>query len=88
MIFDNRGASRERVIGLCFVDILIQFLFVIFIAYLLIVDEKNGLEEYAQVGKDFCVKVRKDSPLPCREVLEKIVPPEPKPPAPEERWFD
>ena len=42
MPFDTRGASRERVIGLSFVDILIQFLFVLFIAYLVILEEKNG----------------------------------------------
>ena len=78
MLFDSRGASRERVIGLSFVDILIQFLFVIFIAYLVILDEKKGSEEHAQIGKDFCVKVRKDSPLACREVIDKFVPPGPK----------
>lgn len=93
MPFDTRGASRERVIGLSFVDILIQFLFVLFIAYLVILEEKNGQKDYAELGKDFCNKVEKDSFKPCRQVFDKIPffvkkpPPEPVTPEPtEEPW--
>ena len=72
--------------------ILIQFLFVLFIAYLVILEEKNGQKDHAELGKDFCNKVKKDSFQSCRQVFDEIPsfikdpPPEPVTAEPIEPW--
>ena len=72
-MFDNRAVSRERVIGISFVDILIQAVFLLF-AMLLIgyVDplELLRIREYEEAGKDLCNKLVKDSPKACREYYQ------------------
>ena len=74
-MFDQRRVSQERVIGISFVDILIQAVFVLlvalFVGYVdpsvqIVLEEKS---EYAQIGKDLCNKVNKDSIEACREYL-------------------
>jgi hypothetical protein len=75
-MFDYRRVSQERVIGLSFVDILIQAVFVLlialFVGYLdptirIELEEKSA---YGQVGKDLCHKLNKDSVEACREYTE------------------
>lgn len=72
-MFDTRGVSRERIIGISFVDILIQAVFLLLL--ILIVGYVDPIEilkikEYEAIGKDLCVKINKDSPKACREYVE------------------
>ena len=72
-MLDRRAISRERVIGISFVDILIQGIFVLFV--LLVVgyidpEDLDKIKEYQQVGLDMCVKMKKDSARECREYTE------------------
>lgn len=72
-MFDTRGVSRERIIGISFVDILIQAVFLLLL--ILIVGYVDPVEilkikEYEDIGKDLCVKLDKDSPKACREYVE------------------
>jgi hypothetical protein len=75
-MFDYRRVSQERVIGLSFVDILIQTVFVLlialFVGYLdpsirIELEEKSA---YGQIGRDLCHKLNKDSAEACREYIE------------------
>jgi len=75
-MFDQRRVSQERVIGISFVDILIQAVFVLLVALFVgYVDPevKAKLETdsmYGEVGKDLCHKLNKDSIEACREYVE------------------
>jgi len=75
-MFDQRRVSQERVIGISFVDILIQAVFVLLIALIVgYVDpvvkiEMEAKSEYGQIGKDLCHKLNKDSLQACREYVE------------------
>ena len=72
-MFDTRGVSRERIIGISFVDILIQAVFLLLLILLVgYVDpiESLKIKEYEEIGKDLCVKSKKDSPKACREYLD------------------
>jgi hypothetical protein len=73
-VFDGKNVSRERVIGISFVDILIQAVFVLLLALIVgYVDpvEKLQIKEYEEVGKDLCKKLNKDSVEACREFIQK-----------------
>ena len=73
-MFDTRGVSRERIIGISFVDILIQAVFLLLLILIVgYVDpiESLKIKEYEDIGKDLCVKINKDSPKACREYVEK-----------------
>ncbi len=75
-MFDRKKVSRERVIGISFVDILIQAIFVLMIAFVIgYVDpvRKLQLQEFYEAGKDLCKKNNKDSMLSCREFLKQAV---------------
>ncbi len=76
-MFDNRNAvSRERLIGISFVDILIQAVFLLFIALTVGYQDPVIIErirEYEAFGKDICNKANKDSIKECREVVEPVV---------------
>ncbi len=75
-MFDRKKVSRERVIGISFVDILIQAIFVLMIAFVVgYVDpvQKLQLKEFFEAGKDLCKKRNKDSMLSCREFLKEAV---------------
>ncbi len=75
-MFDRKKVSRERVIGISFVDILIQAIFVLMIAFVIgYVDpvKKLQLKEFYDAGKDLCKKHNKDSMLSCREFLKEAV---------------
>ena len=75
-MFDNRKVSQERVIGISFVDILIQALFVLLVALLVgYMDptERSALVvegAFGGVGKDLCAKLNKDSLEACREYIK------------------
>jgi hypothetical protein len=72
-MFDTRGVSRERIIGISFVDILIQTVFLLLLILIVgYVDpiESLKIKEYEDIGKDLCVKLNKDSPKACREYVE------------------
>lgn len=72
-MFDNKKAvSRERLIGISFVDILIQAVFLLFIALTVGYQDPVVIErikEYAAAGQDLCNKVDKGSIKECVEVL-------------------
>ncbi len=70
--FNQRRISQERVLGVSFIDILIQAVFVLLIALMIgYIDpvERLKIEEYEQAGKDLCNKLNKDSPEACREYI-------------------
>jgi hypothetical protein len=72
-VFDRKKVSRERVIGISFIDILIQTVFVLMLAYVVgFVDpvQKLQLKEFYEAGKDLCKKRNIDSPIACREFLQ------------------
>ena len=72
-MFDTRGVSRERIIGISFVDILIQAVFLLLLILIIgYVDpiESLKIKEYEAIGKDLCEKLKKDSPKACREYVE------------------
>jgi hypothetical protein len=72
-VFDRKAVSRERVIGISFADILIQAVFVLFIAMLIGYidpDELDKIKEYQQAGLDACQKLNKDSPAECRQFVK------------------
>ena len=78
-MFNQKKVSQERVIGISFVDILIQAVFVLLLALMVgYMDpiQKLSLEklsEYGQVGKDLCHKLNKNSVAACREITEIVV---------------
>jgi hypothetical protein len=72
-MLDSRAVSRERIIGISFVDILIQAVFLLLLILIVgYVDpiEILKLKEYEDIGKDLCVKMNKDSPKSCREFID------------------
>ena len=72
-MFDTRGVSRERIIGISFVDILIQAVFLLLLILIVgYVDpiESLKIKEYEDIGKDLCVKINKNSPKACREYMD------------------
>lgn len=76
MITNRKAVSRERLIGISFVDILIQAVFILFLALTVgYTDPVNllNIKEYAEAGKDLCTKINKDSVKECKEVIEKTI---------------
>ena len=83
-MFDKRGVSRERIIGISFVDILIQAVFLLLLILMVgyvdpvqqllyekAVKDKPTMNEFEGIGKDLCIKkFKKDSPIACREFIE------------------
>lgn len=70
--FNQRRISQERVLGVSFIDILIQAVFVLLIALMIgYIDpvDRLRIEQYEQAGKDLCNKLNKDSPEACREYI-------------------
>lgn len=71
-MLNHKAVSRERVIGISFVDVLIQAIFILFV--LLLVgyidpDEMKKIKEHQQLGMDMCHKLNKDSAAECREYV-------------------
>ena len=76
MLKNQKAVSRERLIGISFVDILIQAVFILFLALTVgYTDPMNlfKIKEYEQAGRDLCNKVNKDSVKECREVIDPII---------------
>ncbi len=76
MFNNQKSVSRERLIGISFVDILIQAVFLLFIALTVGYQDPEVIEkirEYEAFGKDICNKVNKSSVKECREVIEPTV---------------
>lgn len=81
-MFDTRAVSRERVIGISFVDILIQAVFLLLLMLMVgYVDpeETESLRattenaEFAGVGKDACEKLEQRSLRPCKQTLTPLL---------------
>lgn len=76
MITNRKAVSRERLIGISFVDILIQAVFILFLALTVGYtdpSEKIKVKEYQDAGVDFCKKMNKSSVKECREVIDQIL---------------
>jgi len=76
MLNNQKAVSRERIIGISFVDILIQAVFILFLALTIgYVDPTQliKIKEFEQVGRDLCNKVNKDTVKECREVVDPII---------------
>lgn len=76
MFTNHKSVSRERLIGISFVDILIQAVFLLFIALTVGYQDPVVIErirEYEAFGKDICNKANKNSIKECREVVEPTV---------------
>jgi hypothetical protein len=70
--FNQRRVSQERLMGISFVDILIQAVFVLLIALMagyMDPDDRKKLKDHAEVGKDLCQKINPDSIEVCREYV-------------------
>jgi hypothetical protein len=68
----QRRVSQERVMGISFVDILIQAVFVLLVALMVgyIDPAEQKIEKYHAAGLDLCVKLKQNSPEACREYVK------------------
>jgi hypothetical protein len=76
MFNNQKSVSRERLIGISFVDILIQAVFLLFIALTVGYQDPIVIErirEYEAFGKDICNKANKNSVKECREIIEPTI---------------
>lgn len=71
-MFNSRKVSQERVMGISFVDILIQAVFLLLLILMVgYVDPLDQIKfEFAEAGKDLCNKLDKDSPVACVEYIK------------------
>jgi hypothetical protein len=71
-VFNSRKVSQERVMGISFVDILIQAVFLLLLILMVgYVDPLDQIKfEFAEAGKDLCHKLDKDSPRACVEYIK------------------
>ena len=71
-MFNSRKVSQERVMGISFVDILIQAVFLLLLILMVgYVDPLDQIKfEFAEAGKDLCHKLYKDSPGACVEYIK------------------
>lgn len=70
---NKRDVSRERVIGISFVDILIQVTFLLLLALMVGYVDPNEKDELTSVGRDACNKINRQSTKPCSEVLPQFI---------------
>jgi hypothetical protein len=74
-LFSNRkSVSRERIIGISLADILLQAVFLLFIALIIGYEDPQNLiliKEYQEFGKDLCTKKNTDSLTQCKEQVIK-----------------
>jgi hypothetical protein len=72
-VFNSRKVSQERVMGISFVDILIQAVFllllILMVGYVDPLDQQIKFE-FSEAGKDLCNKLDKDSPVACVEYIK------------------
>lgn len=71
-MFNSKKVSQERVMGISFVDILIQAVFLLLIILMVgYVDPVEQVKfEFYEAGKDLCNKINKDSPQACVEYIK------------------
>jgi hypothetical protein len=71
-VFNSKKVSQERVMGISFVDILIQAVFllllILMVGYVDPIIQTNY--EFHEAGKDLCNKINKDSPQSCVEFIK------------------
>jgi len=70
MFSHEKNTSRERLMGISFIDILIQAIFLLFLGMTVGYMDPTD-KEYTQLGKDMCIRINKDSVKACRDNLEK-----------------
>jgi hypothetical protein len=71
--FSRRKVSQERVMGISFVDVLMQVIFVLLVVLMvgyIDPEEQDELNKYSKLGQDLCVKVNKDNFEACRDYLK------------------
>jgi hypothetical protein len=89
-VFNSKKVSQERVMGISFVDILIQAVFLLLLILMVgYVDPVEQVKfEFSEAGKDLCNKLNKDSPQACVEFIQdknvNVSKPGPKPVDPAE----
>lgn len=71
-MFDSKKVSQERVMGISFVDILIQAVFLLLLILMVgYVDPLDQIKfEFYEAGKDLCKKINKDTPQACVEYIK------------------
>lgn len=69
----KRAVSRERVIGISFVDVLIQVTFLLLLALMVGYVDPKQQAEVTSVGLDACNKLNRNSTKPCSEVLPQFL---------------
>jgi hypothetical protein len=71
-VFNSKKISQERVMGISFVDILIQAVFllllILMVGYVDPIDQEKF--KFDEAGKDLCKKINKDSPQACVEFVK------------------
>jgi hypothetical protein len=72
IVFNSKKVSQERVMGISFVDILIQAVFLLLLILMVgYVDPVEQIKfEFYEAGKDLCNKINKDTPQACVEYLK------------------
>ena len=85
-MFNSKKVSQERVMGISFVDILIQAVFLLLVILMvgyIDPEEKEKILLYEVAGKDLCTKLNRDTPQACVEYVKdkniEVVNHEPKP---------
>jgi hypothetical protein len=77
MFRDKKAVSRERLIGISFVDILIQAVFLLLVALMVGYRDPSDTEvvkgPFAGIGYDACMKLGKYNEAECRPVVENAV---------------
>jgi hypothetical protein len=76
MFFNKKAVSKERLIGISFADILIQAVFLLFIALTVGYQDPVIIErvrDYKALGEDICNKVNKSSIKECVETLNSMI---------------
>ncbi len=71
-MFNSKKISQERVIGISFVDILIQAVFLLLLILMVgYVDPEDQIKfQFYEAGKDLCNKLHKDTPQACVEFIK------------------
>lgn len=81
-MFNSKKVSQERVMGISFVDILIQAVFLLLLILMVgYVDPEDPKFQFDEAGKDLCKKLKQDTPQACVEYIKdkQLVIDEPKP---------
>lgn len=70
-MFNSKKVSQERVMGISFVDILIQAVFLLLLILMVgYVDPEDPKFQFDEAGKDLCKKLNQDTPQGCVEYIK------------------